>query len=74
MAWFLIVTRAEVEATVDTQAAHLERSRTKAAIQRLAMRVHYQRLGASGTTAGMVGKPRRIGDFFPTPLTANVTR
>ncbi|KZT28938.1 hypothetical protein NEOLEDRAFT_1175282 [Neolentinus lepideus HHB14362 ss-1] len=31
---------------VDTRAAHLDRSRTKAALQRLSMRVHFQRLAA----------------------------
>jgi hypothetical protein len=33
---------------VDTRAAHLDRSRTKAAIQRLAYRIYYQRLWTLG--------------------------
>ncbi|KDQ57531.1 hypothetical protein JAAARDRAFT_58139 [Jaapia argillacea MUCL 33604] len=49
---------------VDTRAAHLDRSRTKAALQRLAMRIHYQRLiaiqntSASGALGRAVGVPR----------------
>jgi hypothetical protein len=53
--------------SVDTRAAHLDRSRTKAALQRLSMRIHYQRTSAKGMGSGIAGKPRRIGDFFGTP-------
>jgi hypothetical protein len=44
---------------VDTRAAHLDRSRAKGAIQRLSMRVHYQRTALSKT-----GGQLRLGDFF----------
>ena len=44
---------------VDTRAAHLDRSRAKGAIQRLSMRVHYQRAALSKT-----GGQLRLGDFF----------
>ena len=44
--------------TVDTRAAHLDRSRAKGAIQRLSMRVHYQRTALSKT-----GGQLRLGDF-----------
>jgi hypothetical protein len=47
----------------DTRAAHLERSRIKAALQRLSMRVHYQRLAAMNGGSGKQ-KPRRLNDFF----------
>ncbi|KAH9057303.1 hypothetical protein EDB87DRAFT_1752563 [Lactarius vividus] len=43
----------------DTRAAHLDRSRAKGAIQRLSMRVHYQRAALSKT-----GGQLRLGDFF----------
>jgi len=42
----------------DTRAAHLDRSRAKGAIQRLSMRVHYQRAALSKT-----GGQLRLGDF-----------
>lgn len=42
-------------ATVDTRAAHLDRSRAKAAIQRLSFRVHYQRAATLKSREG--GKP-----------------
>jgi hypothetical protein len=44
---------------VDTRAAHLDRSRTKGAIQRLSMRIHYQRAALSKT-----GGQLRLGNFF----------
>lgn len=44
---------------VDTRAAHLDRSRAKGAIQRLSMRIHYQRAALSKT-----GGQLRLGDFF----------
>ena len=44
---------------VDTRAAHLDRSRAKGAIQRLSMRVHYQRAALSKT-----GGQLRLGAFF----------
>jgi len=43
----------------DTRAAHLDRSRAKGAIQRLSMRVHYQRAALSKT-----GGQLRLGAFF----------
>ncbi|KAI0283673.1 hypothetical protein BGY98DRAFT_1093767 [Russula aff. rugulosa BPL654] len=43
----------------DTRAAHLDRSRAKGAIQRLSMRIHYQRAALSKT-----GGQLRLGDFF----------
>jgi hypothetical protein len=45
--------------TVDTRAAHLDRSRAKGAIQRLSMRVHYQRAVLSKTRGQL-----NLGDFF----------
>ncbi|TCD69819.1 hypothetical protein EIP91_006132 [Steccherinum ochraceum] len=53
----------------DTRAAHLDRSRTKAAVQQLSLRVHYQRQTslryASSTTSA---KPRNLKGYFgPTP-------
>jgi RNase P/RNase MRP subunit POP5 len=47
---------------VDTRAAHLDRSRTKAALQRLSMRVYYQRLATS--KLGVRGGTRKIREFF----------
>ena len=44
---------------VDTRAAHLDRSRAKGAIQRLSMRIHYQRTALSKS-----GGQLRLGDFF----------
>ncbi|KAI0743927.1 hypothetical protein C8Q80DRAFT_1184087 [Daedaleopsis nitida] len=48
---------------VDTRAAHLERSRAKAALQRLAYRIHYQRVAAlkSGVNAT---RPRNLLGYF----------
>jgi len=43
----------------DTRAAHLDRSRAKGAIQRLSMRVYYQRAALS-----KAGGQLRLGDFF----------
>jgi hypothetical protein len=43
----------------DTRAAHLDRSRAKGAIQRLSMRIHYQRAAFSKT-----GGQLRLGHFF----------
>jgi hypothetical protein len=37
---------------VDTRAAHLDRSKTKAALQRLSMRVYYQRMAALNSGDG----------------------
>jgi hypothetical protein len=48
-----------ISPAVDTRAAHLDRSRAKGAIQRLSMRVHYQRTALSKT-----GGQLRLGDFF----------
>jgi len=42
----------------DTRAAHLDRSRAKGALQRVSMRVHYQRVALSKT-----GGQLRLGDF-----------
>ncbi|KAI0633567.1 hypothetical protein C8Q77DRAFT_1057120 [Trametes polyzona] len=49
---------------VDTRAAHLDRSRAKAAMKLLETRVHYQRIAAlkSGT-----GRPRTIRTYFHPP-------
>jgi len=44
---------------VDTRAAHLDRSRAKGAIQRLSLRIHYQRVALSKT-----GGQLRLGAFF----------
>ncbi|KAH9956890.1 hypothetical protein BC827DRAFT_732247 [Russula dissimulans] len=43
----------------DTRAAHLDRSRAKGAIQRLSMRIHYQRVALSKTRGQSY-----LGDFF----------
>ncbi|KAH8080282.1 hypothetical protein BXZ70DRAFT_642181 [Cristinia sonorae] len=56
----------------DTRAAHLERSRVKAALQQLSFRVHYQRQAAirAAASAGS-GKPRNLRGYFtatPTPV------
>jgi hypothetical protein len=45
---------------VDTRAAHLDRSKTKAALQRLSMRIHYQRLSALSSR----GKPCNLLDWM----------
>ncbi|TDL21696.1 hypothetical protein BD410DRAFT_840370 [Rickenella mellea] len=61
---------------VDTRGVHLDRSRAKAAIQRLFMRIHYQRLSTSGLGSGSeVGvngevrrpKPKKLDDWFKSP-------
>lgn len=41
---------------VDTRAAHLDRSRTKAALQRLSLRIHYQMLAPTANS----GKPNTL--------------
>ncbi|KAH9930387.1 hypothetical protein B0H21DRAFT_106737 [Amylocystis lapponica] len=51
---------------VDTRAAHLDRSRAKAALQRLSFRVHYQRLAALRSGGG-TGKPRNLRSYFASP-------
>ncbi|KAH8116636.1 hypothetical protein DFH11DRAFT_1223314 [Phellopilus nigrolimitatus] len=48
---------------VDTRAAHLDRSNTKATIQRLAMRINYQRMACRGRQTGS-SKPRQIDAYF----------
>ncbi|OBZ68299.1 hypothetical protein A0H81_11863 [Grifola frondosa] len=52
---------------VDTRAAHLDRSRAKAAIQRLAFRVHYQRLASLKSGTG-TRKPRNLHGYFASPM------
>jgi len=47
----------------DTRAAHLDRSRTKAALQRLSMRIFYQCLGALKSRQ-ISGKPRNLRDHW----------
>ncbi|TFK54414.1 hypothetical protein OE88DRAFT_1655060 [Heliocybe sulcata] len=58
---------------VDTRAAHLDRSRTKAALQRLSMRLHFQRLAAlkagparqgQGPSAAGTVRPRTLKDLW----------
>ncbi|KAI0829804.1 hypothetical protein BC628DRAFT_1358852 [Trametes gibbosa] len=51
---------------VDTRAAHLDRSRAKAAIQGLNLRVHYQRV-ATLKSSSRTGKPRTLRAYFPDP-------
>ncbi|KZT11044.1 uncharacterized protein LAESUDRAFT_755664 [Laetiporus sulphureus 93-53] len=51
---------------VDTRAAHLDRSRAKAALQRLSFRVHYQRMAALRSGPG-TGKPRNLHGYFGQP-------
>jgi hypothetical protein len=54
----------------DTRAAHLERSKVKAALLRLAMRLKYQSKALSDIgSSGPVGKPRKITEFFNKPTT-----
>ncbi|KAI0645910.1 hypothetical protein C8Q79DRAFT_1091882 [Trametes meyenii] len=50
----------------DTRAAHLDRSRAKAAIQRLTLRVHYQRIATLKSGSG-TGKPRNLRGYFAGP-------
>ncbi|GBE80983.1 hypothetical protein SCP_0307060 [Sparassis crispa] len=45
---------------VDTRAAHLDRSRAKAALQQLAIRLHYQRIAGLRSTA----KQRNLDGYF----------
>ncbi|KIJ61348.1 hypothetical protein HYDPIDRAFT_116117 [Hydnomerulius pinastri MD-312] len=47
---------------VDTRAAHLDRSRTKAAMQRLTMRIYYERLAIKGT--GSRGRASTLQAYF----------
>ncbi|KAH9858942.1 hypothetical protein C2E23DRAFT_880347 [Lenzites betulinus] len=47
---------------VDTRAAHLDRSRVKAALQRLNLRVHYQRVATLKS-----GKPRTLRGYLVKP-------
>ncbi len=54
-----LINRHRLPSAVDTRAAHLDRSRAKGAIQRLSMRIHYQRAALSRT-----GGQLRLGDFF----------
>jgi hypothetical protein len=49
---------------VDTRAAHLDRSRAKASLQRLSHRLAYQTQAALRPN-GPAGKPRRIQEFWP---------
>ena len=44
----------------DTRGAHLERSRTKAALHGLAFRVHYQRTASLRSSTAGTGKPRDL--------------
>ena len=48
---------------VDTKAAHLDRSRAKASLQRLYSRVHYQRL-ATLKSRSSNGRPRNLHGYF----------
>ncbi|KAK7692726.1 hypothetical protein QCA50_004359 [Cerrena zonata] len=54
---------------VDTRAAHLDRSRAKAALQQLSFRIHYQRQAYLQRGSGGGGKPRRknLESYFGTP-------
>lgn len=54
------------EHSVDTRAAHLDRSRAKAALQRLSFRIHYQRT-ASLRPGNGTGKPRNLHSYFASP-------
>lgn len=54
--------RLTLEYTVDTRAAHLDRSRAKAVLQRLNLRVHYQRVAALKS-----GKPRTLRGYLVKP-------
>ncbi|KAI0335023.1 hypothetical protein GY45DRAFT_1358674 [Cubamyces sp. BRFM 1775] len=47
----------------DTKAAHLDRSRAKASLQRLYSRVHYQRLATLKSRSGN-GRPRNLHGYF----------
>ncbi|TFK84460.1 hypothetical protein K466DRAFT_553515 [Polyporus arcularius HHB13444] len=47
----------------DTRAAHLDRSRAKAALQRLSFRIHYQRVATLKSGRG-TGRPRTIKGYF----------
>ncbi|KAI0762079.1 hypothetical protein BD413DRAFT_585376 [Trametes elegans] len=51
---------------VDTRAAHLDRSRAKAALQRVCLRVHYQRKATLKSGFG-TGKPRNLRGYFEGP-------
>ena len=48
---------------VDTKAAHLDRSRAKAVLQRLASRIHYQRTASIKSGAG-TARPRNLLAYF----------
>ncbi|KAF9462477.1 hypothetical protein BDZ94DRAFT_1261462 [Collybia nuda] len=49
----------------DVRAAHLDRSRAKAALKELSMRIHYQILSTRGGGTG-TGKPRNLRQYFDT--------
>ncbi|TFY65182.1 hypothetical protein EVJ58_g2135 [Rhodofomes roseus] len=51
---------------VDTRAAFLDRSRAKAALQRLSLRMHYQRVASLRSGSG-TGKPRNLRNYFAHP-------
>ena len=55
-----------VSPSVDTKAAHLERSQVKAALQQLQMRVMYQwSTAAQGVASGLTKpKPKRLDSYF----------
>ncbi|KAJ7287443.1 hypothetical protein C8J57DRAFT_1495884 [Mycena rebaudengoi] len=61
----LMVVRSLVEGLhgriVDTRAAHLDRSRTKAALKELSMRIFYQQKAVSTSK----GNPKKIQQYFP---------
>ncbi|KAH9935460.1 uncharacterized protein B0H18DRAFT_1114204 [Fomitopsis serialis] len=51
---------------IDTRAAFLDRSRAKAALQRLSLRVHYQRMASLRSGPG-TGRPRNLRNYFAQP-------
>ncbi|OSX66353.1 hypothetical protein POSPLADRAFT_1053004 [Postia placenta MAD-698-R-SB12] len=51
---------------VDTRAAHLDRSRAKATLQRLSLRIWYQRMASQRSGPG-TGKPRNLHGYFGQP-------
>jgi len=51
---------------IDTRAAFLDRSRAKAALQRLSLRVHYQRMASLRSGPG-TGRLRNLRNYFAQP-------
>ncbi|OCH88872.1 hypothetical protein OBBRIDRAFT_888789 [Obba rivulosa] len=52
---------------VDTRAADLDRSRAKAALQRLSFCVHYQRIAILRSAKAHTRKPRNLHSYFASP-------